>query len=66
MALTAQRRLLWVVETQEPWQFLAQEHCSSIQGYLVARPMPAADAFAFLRTTLQIPRLRSTGSQRKL
>jgi diguanylate cyclase (GGDEF)-like protein/PAS domain S-box-containing protein len=54
------------VETQEQWQFLAQEHCSSIQGFLVARPMPAAEAFAFLRTTLEMPRLRVTGSNRKL
>ena len=54
------------VETQEQWQFLAQEHCSSIQGYLVARPMPVAEAFAFLRATLEMPRLRSTGSHRKL
>ena len=54
------------VETQEQWQFLAQEHCSAIQGYLIARPMPAADAFAFLRTALEMPRLRSTGSQRRL
>ena len=54
------------VETQEQWQFLAQEHCNSIQGFIVARPMPAAEAFAFLRTTLEMPRLRSTGSHRKI
>jgi EAL domain-containing protein (putative c-di-GMP-specific phosphodiesterase class I) len=53
------------VETQEQWQFLAQEQCHSIQGFIVARPMPAAEAFAFLRTTLEMPRLRSTGSHRK-
>jgi diguanylate cyclase (GGDEF)-like protein/PAS domain S-box-containing protein len=53
------------VETQEQWQFLAQEQCNSIQGFIVARPMPAAEAFAFLRNTLEMPRLRSTGSHRK-
>ncbi|MGH8221070.1 MAG: sensor domain-containing protein [Steroidobacteraceae bacterium] len=47
------------VETQEQWQFLAQEHCNSVQGYLFARPMPAAEAFQFLRATLAAPRLRS-------
>jgi diguanylate cyclase (GGDEF)-like protein/PAS domain S-box-containing protein len=54
------------VETQEQWQFLAQEHCNSIQGFIVARPMPVTEAFAFLRTTLEMPRLRSTGSHRKI
>jgi diguanylate cyclase (GGDEF)-like protein/PAS domain S-box-containing protein len=53
------------VETQEQWQFLAQEQCHSIQGFIVARPMPATEAFAFLRITLEMPRLRSTGSHRK-
>ncbi|HXS27779.1 MAG TPA: EAL domain-containing protein [Steroidobacteraceae bacterium] len=47
------------VETQEQWQFLAQEHCNSVQGYLFARPMPAAEAFQFLRATLAAPRLRA-------
>jgi diguanylate cyclase (GGDEF)-like protein/PAS domain S-box-containing protein len=47
------------VETQEQWQFLAQENCTSVQGYLFARPMPAADAFQFLRATLAAPRLRA-------
>lgn len=47
------------VETQEQWQFLAQEHCDSVQGYLFARPMPARDTFQFLRATLAAPRLRA-------
>jgi len=47
------------VETQEQWQFLAQEQCTFVQGYLFARPMPAADAFQFLRATLAAPRLRA-------
>jgi diguanylate cyclase (GGDEF)-like protein/PAS domain S-box-containing protein len=54
------------VEMQEQWQFLAQEHCSAIQGFLIARAMPAAEVFAFLRTALEMPRLRVTGSNRKL
>ncbi|HUK02457.1 MAG TPA: EAL domain-containing protein [Steroidobacteraceae bacterium] len=47
------------VETHEQWQFLAQERCSNIQGYLLARPMPRADVFAFLKSALEAPRLRS-------
>jgi EAL domain-containing protein (putative c-di-GMP-specific phosphodiesterase class I) len=48
------------VETQEQRQFLAQEHCSTIQGYLVAVPMPATEAFALVRSLLEAPRLRSS------
>ena len=51
------------VETQEQRQFLAQEHCSTIQGYLVAQPMPAAEAFSFVQSLLQVPRLRPTLAQ---
>jgi diguanylate cyclase (GGDEF)-like protein/PAS domain S-box-containing protein len=54
------------VEMQEQWQFLAQEQCNSIQGHLIARPMPVPEAFAFLRNALEMPRLRLTGSNRKL
>jgi EAL domain-containing protein (putative c-di-GMP-specific phosphodiesterase class I) len=46
------------VESSEQWQFLAQEHCTSVQGYLFARPMPAQQTFQFLRATLAAPRLR--------
>ena len=46
------------VETQDQRQFLAQEHCSTIQGYLVAAPMPAAEAFSFIKSLLEVPRLR--------
>ena len=48
------------VETQEQRQFLAQEHCSTIQGYLVAVPMPATEAFALVTSLLEVPRLRSS------
>jgi diguanylate cyclase (GGDEF)-like protein/PAS domain S-box-containing protein len=54
------------VEMQEQWQFLAQEQCNAIQGHLIARPMPAIEAFAFLRNALEMPRLRVTGTNRKL
>ena len=47
------------VETQEQRQFLAQEHCSTIQGYLVAVPKPAAEAFRLIKLLLDVPRLRS-------
>ena len=46
------------VLTQEQRQFLLQEHCSTIQGYLIARPKPAAEAFSFVRSMLERPRLR--------
>ena len=49
------------VETQEQRQFLAQEHCSTIQGFLLARPMPARDAFALVRSLLELPRIKGTG-----
>ena len=51
------------VETQAQRQFLAQEHCSTIQGYLVATPMPAAEAFSFLQSLLDMPRLRNALAQ---
>ena len=51
------------VETQEQRQFLTQEHCSTIQGYLVAPPMPAEEAFSLLSSLLEIPRLRNNLAQ---
>ena len=48
------------VETQEQRQFLAQEHCSTIQGYLLARPMPVREAFSLVRSLLAVPRLRGS------
>jgi len=45
------------VETQEQRQFLAQERCTTLQGYLLARPMPATEAFALVRELLDVPRL---------
>lgn len=49
------------VETQEQRQFLAQERCSTIQGFLLARPMPARDAFALVRSLLELPRIMGGG-----
>jgi EAL domain-containing protein (putative c-di-GMP-specific phosphodiesterase class I) len=46
------------VETEEQRQFLAQERCSTIQGFLIARPMPAMDAFALASSLLAVPRLQ--------
>ena len=51
------------VETQDQRQFLAQEHCSTIQGFLVAAPLPAAEAFSLIKSLLEVPRLR--GAQGK-
>jgi EAL domain-containing protein (putative c-di-GMP-specific phosphodiesterase class I) len=51
------------VETQDQRQFLAQEHCSTIQGFLIAAPMPAAEAFSLVKSLLEVPRLR--GAQAK-
>ena len=48
------------VETQEQRQFLAQEHCSTIQGFLMARPMPVQEAFALVRSLFKVQRLRGT------
>jgi diguanylate cyclase (GGDEF)-like protein/PAS domain S-box-containing protein len=31
------------VETREQWDLLAEENCDQVQGYFVAKPMPAAD-----------------------
>jgi len=51
------------VETEAQRQFLAQEHCSTIQGYLIARPMPAANAFALAGSLLKVPRIRAAVSK---
>ncbi len=51
------------VETQEQRQFLTQEHCSTVQGYLVAPPMPADEAFMLLASLMDVPRLRSSLAQ---
>ena len=37
------------IETEAQWQILADLGCDRGQGYLIARPMPAADATAFLQ-----------------
>ena len=51
------------VETEAQRQFLAQVHCSTIQGYLIARPMPAANAFALAGSLLKVPRIRAAVSK---
>jgi diguanylate cyclase (GGDEF)-like protein/PAS domain S-box-containing protein len=37
------------VETQEQAHFLEEHQCDFLQGYLIARPLPAADALAWLQ-----------------
>jgi diguanylate cyclase (GGDEF)-like protein/PAS domain S-box-containing protein len=41
------------VETQEQLVFLHERGCSAMQGYLLARPLPAADFARFLRERAQ-------------
>ena len=36
------------IETEEQMTALVAEGCSEIQGYLISKPMPAKDVFAFL------------------
>jgi diguanylate cyclase (GGDEF)-like protein/PAS domain S-box-containing protein len=36
------------VETAEQMKFLESEHCDEIQGFLLSRPVPAAEALRFL------------------
>ncbi len=40
------------VETEEMWEALAELGCDSAQGWLIARPMPAEPATAWLRERL--------------
>jgi len=47
------------VETQEQWQFLAHEQCSNIQGFLLAKPMPASDLQAYLMASIEPLRLKA-------
>ena len=37
------------VETQEQAHFLEEHQCDFLQGYLISRPLPAADALAWLK-----------------
>jgi diguanylate cyclase (GGDEF)-like protein len=39
------------VETEEQWRALAQLGCDYAQGYLISRPLPAAELEPFLRQT---------------
>lgn len=38
------------VEDQADWDFVAQTGCDIVQGYFVAKPMPAADMHAWVQT----------------
>ncbi len=46
------------VETVEQWQFLAQEGCHQVQGYLLSKPVPAAAVEPLLRQKCLLPRLQ--------
>jgi diguanylate cyclase (GGDEF)-like protein/PAS domain S-box-containing protein len=41
------------VETSAQWSFLRQEGCDEVQGYLVSRPLAAADFEAFVRKAVR-------------
>jgi EAL domain-containing protein (putative c-di-GMP-specific phosphodiesterase class I) len=43
------------VETLAQWQFMLEEGCDQVQGYLLARPMPAADLVQLLRQEILLP-----------
>jgi EAL domain-containing protein (putative c-di-GMP-specific phosphodiesterase class I) len=49
------------VETREQLDFLKQCKCNGAQGYLIARPMPAADFGKFLATRSARRQRRSSG-----
>ncbi len=48
------------VETQDQLDYLRDNHCEEIQGYLISRPLPPCEAVTFLknRNTLQAARFR--------
>ncbi|QIY78577.1 EAL domain-containing protein [Chromobacterium violaceum] len=43
------------VETMEQWQFLEQEGCDFVQGYLIAKPLPADDFAELLHKDSLLP-----------
>jgi diguanylate cyclase (GGDEF)-like protein len=48
------------VETEDQYQFLRTQGCTCVQGYLFARPMPAADLAAWVRARYAGPRPAET------
>jgi len=36
------------VEDQADWDFLQEQNCDQVQGYFIAKPMPAEDLPAWL------------------
>jgi len=43
------------VETLQQWQFLQNEGCDLVQGYLLARPMPADEFSHLLQQGVLLP-----------
>lgn len=39
------------VETQQQLDFLKEQHCDEVQGYLISRPVPAAELERFVRAS---------------
>jgi len=46
------------IETQQQLEFLQQNGCDIVQGYLLGKPVPADDAEAFLKNHSQVAHLR--------
>ncbi|MCD8521023.1 MAG: EAL domain-containing protein [Saccharospirillaceae bacterium] len=43
------------VETANQWQILLEQHCDTLQGFYIARPMPAEDFIRFMENHLEQP-----------
>jgi diguanylate cyclase (GGDEF)-like protein/PAS domain S-box-containing protein len=52
------------VETDAQATFLLNEHCEEAQGFLYAKPLPAADFEEFLRTSQLAPQAKNSVHQR--
>jgi diguanylate cyclase (GGDEF)-like protein/PAS domain S-box-containing protein len=43
------------VETEEQFEFMRQRGCDEVQGYVIARPMPAAEFSEYLKQSARLP-----------
>jgi EAL domain-containing protein (putative c-di-GMP-specific phosphodiesterase class I) len=46
------------IETQQQLEFLKQNGCDVVQGFLLGKPVPADEAEAFLGNNLPVANLR--------